>query len=201
MKATMTPAAASEDEALALLTAARAGDSAALGALMERYRLQLLKTATEELHPSVRPKVPPSDVVQDTFLEAYRLFERFDGVGAAMFRAWLTGILRNKARQAVRRFKGTDKRDAGREVGLSGAGAGGGPTPSGHAVKREQAEAVLAAMGRLTAEYQEVIRRRTWDGASFAEIGATSGRTEDAARMLFARAMKRLEHELDHDPG
>jgi len=110
-------------------------------------------------------------------------------------------LLANKAREAVRRFDGTGMRDPGREVGLSGAGGGlgAGPTPSTHAVRREQAEAVLAAMSRLPAEYSDAIRRRAWDGATFADIGAATGRTEDAARMLFARALKRLERELDQD--
>lgn len=84
----------------------------------------------------------------------------------------------------MRRFDGTGMRDPGREVGLSGAGGGlgAGPTPSTHAVRREQAEAVLAAMSRLPAEYSDAIRRRAWDGATFADIGAATGRTEDAVR-------------------
>jgi len=184
-----------------LLAAAKAGDRVALGALMERFRLYLLKAAGEHLRPGVRAKVSPSDVVQETLFEGYKLFERFDGAGADEFRAWLAGILHNKAREAVRRFHGTDMRDAGREVGLSGAGAADGPSPSGQAVRREEAEAVLAALERLPDEYAAVIRLRTWDGLPFAEIGATTGRTEDAARMLFARAMKRLEEELEYDPG
>lgn len=195
--APMGPAA----DAPVLLAAAKAGDRAALGELMERFRLYLLKAVADDVPPGVRAKVPPSDVVQDAMLEAYKLFERFDGAGADEFKGWLAGILHNKAREAVRRFHGTAMRDAGREVGLSGAGAAGGPTPSGQAVKREQAEAVLAAIGRLPDEYQQVIRLRTWDGLAFADVAARTGRTEGAARMLFARAMKRLEQELEHEPG
>ena len=185
----------------ALLARAKTGDLAALGELMEWSRQYLLKVAANDVPPEVRGKVPPSDVVQDALLEAYRLFERFDGAGADDFRAWLAGILRNKAREAVRRFHGTGCRDAGREVGLSGIGADDTPTPSGQAVRREEAEAVLAAISRLPPEHQQAIRLRTWDGLSFAAVGEQTSRTEDAARMLFARAMKRLEQELEHGPG
>lgn len=188
-------------ETAMLLAAARSGDRAAFGSLIEHFRLYLLKAASVELRPGLRAKVPPSDVVQDACLEAFRLFERFDGAGAEEFRGWLVGILQNKAREAARRFDGTAKRDAGREVGLSGAGAAGGPTPSGQAIRREEAERVLAAIGRLPPDDQEVIRLRTWDGLSFGEVGDRTGRTEDAARMQFARAMRRLEQELEHDPG
>lgn len=184
-----------------LLARAKAGDAAALGELMAQSRLYLLKAVADDVPPGLRAKVPPSDVVQDALLEAYRLFERFDGAGADEFRAWLAGILRNKAREAVRRFHGTDMRDAGREVGLSGVGAADTPTPSGQAVRREEAEAVLAAIHRLPPDYQQAIRLRTWDGLSFAAVGEQTGRTEDAARMLFARAMKRLEQELERGPG
>ena len=185
-----------------LLDAARGGDAVALGALMDWFRRYLLKVAAAELPAHVRLKVPPSDVVQDALLEAYRLFERFEGAGAAEFRGWLAGIVRNKVRDSVRRFAAGGKRDAGREVAVAGSG-GADPAPSlsSEAVRREEAEAVLAALARLPAEYRAAIQLRTWDGLPFAEVGARTGRTEDAARMLFARAMKRLEEELEYDPG
>ena len=186
----------------ALLAAAKAGDTTALGDLMARFRNYLLSVAEAEINPLVRPKVPPSDLVQDTFLEAYTLFERFDGAGADDFLRWLRGILHNKTREATARFLGTEKRDAGREVDLSSAfGVDGGPSPSTDAVRQEQARLVLAAVNRLPADYRQVIEWRNWEQLSFADIGARLGRTEDAARMLFARALKRLEEEMADGPG
>ena len=44
---------------------------------------------------------------------------------------------------------------------------------------------------------------RIWDRWSFAEIGARLGVSEDAARMLYGRALARLRESMrpGHDPG
>ena len=49
---------------------------------------------------------------------------------------------------------------------------------------------------------RNVIVWRNWEGASFAEIGRRLGRSEDAARMLYGRAMERLQEEMErhHEP-
>jgi RNA polymerase sigma-70 factor (ECF subfamily) len=181
----------------ALLAAARAGDAAALGGLLDRFRDRLKAMVEADLHPAVRGKVPASDVVQDTLLEAFKLFERFGGDRADEFRWWLTSIARNKLKDASKRFLATDKREVDREVPLGGADAADrGPTPSGQAVRQESAAEVRAAVARLDPDYQTVIRLRTYDGRSFADIGRLMGRTEDAARMLFGRAIKRLTEDV-----
>src|SRR5262249_24556287 len=70
-------------------------------------------------------------------------------------------------------------------------------TPSQRMVRQEEGEAVEAALGRLSAEHQRVIRlRRSPDKLTWAEIAREMERTEDAVKQLFRRAVKRLSEEL-----
>jgi RNA polymerase sigma-70 factor (ECF subfamily) len=179
------------------LAAARGGDRAALGRLMDLFRTYLLAVADGELAPGVRPKAQPSDVVQDAFLEAYRVFDKFAGAEPEQFRAWLRGILLHKVSDAHKRYLDAAKRGPDREEGLRDDVAEAGPTPSGAASRHEEARLVAAALGRMDATDRQVIVWRNWDAVPFAEIGRRLGRSEDAARMLFARALERFQAALE----
>jgi RNA polymerase sigma-70 factor, ECF subfamily len=196
------------EQARRLLAAARAGDADALGRLMELYRGYLLAVAGQELSAGALPKAGPSDVVQETFLVAHRLFANFQGEQGDDFRAWLRAILRNKVSELHGHYFGAQKRQAGREQSLDQSGehgpwretlAGGGSTPSGAAVRNEEEQRLEAALARLPELSRQVIVWRKWDGLSFAEIGHRLGRSEDAARMLFGRALERLQQEIESD--
>ena len=71
------------------------------------------------------------------------------------------------------------------------------PTPSVAAVSAEQAQRLRAAIDRLPDDYRRVLALRYSDGLAFDEVGRRLGRSADAARMLWARAVERLKHELD----
>src|SRR6516164_5315423 len=80
-----------------LLEAARAGDGAAFGRLVEEYRPYLKKVANCIL--ADRLPSDGSDVVQTGLTVAFEKLERFqDG----NFLGWLAEIVRNEARQALR---------------------------------------------------------------------------------------------------
>jgi RNA polymerase sigma-70 factor (ECF subfamily) len=183
-----------------LLAAARSGDSAALGSLFADARGYLLRVAGGELSPALRAKGSGSDLVQESFLEAQRLLDRFTGSNAGEFRAWLRSVLLNKLSDFHRRYQRSHKRQAGRELAADQAAvatvATPATTPSGAAHRAEEAAAVAQAMAQLPSDYQLVIRLRTWEGLSFAEVGARLDRTEAAARMLWGRAVDRLRVEL-----
>ena len=76
-----------------LIAQARGGDPAALGRLLELYRNYLRLVARSMIGVSLRVKVEPSDLVQDTFLKAHREFAGFEGRGEPELMAWLRRIL------------------------------------------------------------------------------------------------------------
>lgn len=191
-----------------LLAAARSGSSGSLGKVFEMLRARLTDLAAEELPWELRAKLGPSDVVQETALDMHRNFARFRGTTAEECFAWIRTMLRNNVVDAVRRFEQSQKRDVGRERPLD-AHAGGDAAlpaadrpPDGSAIRHEDAAAVNAALARMSSgDQRRVIELRYWHGLSFAEIGAEMGRSADAARKLWYRALEGLQDELETAGG
>ena len=186
----------------ALLERAKGGDSAALGDLMELFREQLLAAADSGLAPAAQAKAAASDIVQETFLEAQRLFARFRGEHAEQFRAWLRAILDFKLKEHHNRFFNSQKRQLDRERSLDHGPLrdelpGDAKTPSSVAARNEDLAELTAAMDRLPEKYRQVIVWHHWEKLTFVEIGRRLGRSEDAARMLFGRAIARLAREME----
>jgi RNA polymerase sigma-70 factor (ECF subfamily) len=191
------------------LSAARAGSRDDLGRALEAYRGYLLAVAGQELDPDLQSKEAPSDLVQQTFLEAQRDFGRFQGQTGEELMAWLRQLLLHNVADCTRRYRLTARRDTGRELPLDAGGSSAptarslpaeGSSPSAHAAAGEQADALRQALARLPEDYQQVLRRRYQEQRSFAEIAGVMDRTTKAVRMLWARAVQRLRHELGTPP-
>jgi RNA polymerase sigma-70 factor (ECF subfamily) len=61
---------------------------------------------------------------------------------------------------------------------------------------QEEARLLEAAMDRLPPDQREAILLRRYEELAFKDVGARLGRSEDAARKLFARAMTALAMEM-----
>jgi len=188
-----------------LLAAARGGDRAALGQLLEVARTYLLGIANRELDTAIQAKVGSSDVVQEAFAEAYRVFERFEGQSTAELLGWMRSILLNTMANTDRKYRQTEKRAVSREVSLDRGATDSTPgfdpsaaqdTPSEALVRDEQKTAIMAALQRLPDHYRQVLVWRHWDNLTFEEIGKRLDKTAEAARMLWARAAARLRTEM-----
>ena len=97
-------------EAAERLGAAKYGDSAALGELLDRYREYLTLLANDKLSPGLATKVGASDLVQETFLAAQRGIGGFRGSTPSEWRAWLEAILVNQLANLRRTYLDTQKR-------------------------------------------------------------------------------------------
>lgn len=188
------------------LAAARVGSSEALGRVLESCRNYLLLIAHQEIDPALQGKGGPSDVVQETFLEAQRAFVRFEGHSEAELRAWLRRLLLNNVADFTRRYRDTEKRQTSREVSLEdGAGSGqpeggvaaDGSSPSRQAQEHEQTAALREALARLPEDYRQVLVWRYEEERSFEEIARLMGRSPNAVRKLWARALERLQQEME----
>jgi RNA polymerase sigma-70 factor (ECF subfamily) len=189
--------------------AARAGSREALGRLLEAARQYLVTIARQELEAELRAKNSPSDLVQETFVEAQRAFGNFQGETEAELLAWLRQLLLHRVGKLRRSFRDTQKRRLTREVALGGDSSSDGPaaalaanvlSPSGQAMEHEQDQALQAALARLPEDYRRVIILRYQDQLPFEEIGRLLQRSPDAARKLWARAVEWLQEELDPPP-
>jgi RNA polymerase sigma-70 factor (ECF subfamily) len=200
--------AAAEEQGAPLLDAARAGSREALGRLLESCRGYLLIVANGELDVDLQAKEGASDRVQETFLEAQRDFGQFQGTSEAELLAWLRRLLLNNIANFTRRYRITGKRSVEREVALDERAnqslQAGLPaktdSPSGQAVAKEQAVALAQALERLPDDYRQVLRLRFEEGRPFEEIATLMGRSANAVRKLFARAVERVQQEVEKKP-
>lgn len=185
----------------ASVRAARAGSPAALGEVLETCRYYLLSVANAELPPLVQAKVGPSDLVQQTLLEAQRDFGRFTGGTPEELRVWLRRIILNNVANVVRDYCQTQKRQAILEVHLGQYGTPAVPSrersPGSEVALREQLAALHQALARLPEAYAQVVQWRNYERLGFEEIGRRLGRSAGAARKLWTRAIDMLQAHLD----
>src|SRR5437870_12386577 len=94
-----------EDAPEFLLIQARAGDAAALGRLLELYRNYLRLQARALIGAGLRVRLDPSDLVQETLLEAHRDFVGFTGQTEGEVVAWLRRILVHNLADQIKRHQ------------------------------------------------------------------------------------------------
>jgi RNA polymerase sigma-70 factor (ECF subfamily) len=191
----------------ALLNEARRGDDGALGRLLETYAPYLTILARVQVGRRLQRKVDPTDVVQETFLDAHRQFPQFRGTSEGELLAWLRRILAGQIALTLRKYLGTKGRDMNLERELavqldhSSQAMDRGvlaaqSTPSQHASKREQSVLLAEALGRLPESYREVIVLRYLEGLDVADVAARMGKTQDSVQKLWVRALANLRGAL-----
>jgi RNA polymerase sigma-70 factor (ECF subfamily) len=179
-------------EAAATLARARQGDSDAFRALVERHgrsalRLAFRMTGNEQ---------DAEDVVQESFLRAYRQLERFES--RANFGTWLYRIVANcsvdhmRARQA--------RHDQAHGEALENAGdlpATDSPNPERLARSAEINRRIHAALDDLSPLERAAFTLRHFEGRSIDEISRTLNLGTSAAKHSVFRAVKKLRTLLD----
>lgn len=189
------------DSSLILVRQAKAGDVEALNALFDRYSLRVLQIVRMRLGPALRAKLESQDIVQDAFTRAVKGFDHFELRNEGAFLHWLGELVRNAINDRYDQFRAKkrdmrqenaiepgERADSGRDTSLPGND----PTPSRILEGREDAFRLGAAMDQLPQDARDVIVFRDLEELSFAEIGRLTGRTEDAARMYYARSKAKL---------
>jgi RNA polymerase sigma-70 factor (ECF subfamily) len=188
------------------LSRARAGSKEDLGQVLEACRGYLLHIARGAVDPKLQAKAGSSDLLQETLLDACRNFDHFKGDSEEELLAWLRRLLLNRVSNFSRRYRHTAKRRAAAEVNLRNAtsssdGAGampdGGASPSELAIQGEESAALQRALDVLPEHYRQVLWLRYQEERSFAEIGQLMKRSANAAEKLWARAVVRLQQELE----
>jgi RNA polymerase sigma-70 factor (ECF subfamily) len=185
------------------LLAARSGDAAALGALLERFRHYLALLAQVQIGHRLQGKVDAADLVQETFLEAHRQFGSFRGGTEGELIAWLRQIHAGKLADLLRRYLGTQGRDVRLEreiedafcrssVALDRGLVAPQSSPSQQAVRREQAVLLADALARLPDDYRQVLVLRHLEGLTFPEVARRMGRSVDSVEKLWMRGLARL---------
>jgi RNA polymerase sigma-70 factor (ECF subfamily) len=190
-----------------LLALARAGEQLALGKLLELYRGYLTLLARLQLGRRLQGKADPADLVQDTFLDAHRSWGRFRGTTEAELLSWLRRILAARTADLLRRYLGSQRRDVrlerelAAELERSSQDLDAGllakqDSPSKQVARREEGVLLAAALALLPEDYREVLILRHLEGLTFPEVGQRMGRSLDAVKKLWTRALDNLRRSL-----
>ena len=163
---------------------------AELDRLMGIYRIYLKSIAETSIPEILRSRLDESDLVQEALLRGASQLSSFQGKTDAEFAAWLRQILQNVIIDAVRHHT-AQRRDLGQEQALVDGSEPSETSLSAEIVRREELQRVAAALMELNPEQRQVIELRS-QGRPFDEVGRAMGRSADAARMLWGRAIERL---------
>jgi RNA polymerase sigma-70 factor (ECF subfamily) len=197
-----------------LLQLAAGGDPRSWDLLLSGHGERLRRMVAFRLDQRLRGRINPSDVIQETYLEAWKHLAEYLRQPAMPFFLWLRGIAGNKLRELHRHHLGTQLRDAGREVSLhrgtlpettSAALAaqllGHATRPSEAAIRAEIKVRLQEALNSMDPMDREVLALRHFEHLSPAETAQVLGIKEKAAGMRYMRALRRLREILASLPG
>ncbi len=189
-------------ETQALVERARAGDQSAFEELFNRHRVRLQKAVAMRMDRRVAARVDASDIIQETYLEAFKRLPKYLHQEGMPFYLWLHWIARDKVLGLHRRYLGADKRAIRHEVPLmpvdssatfvSVVIAGGEPSPSQTLAKAELAELLRLGLGQLDDDERDLILWRHFEQLSARDTAQLLQISEAAAAKRYIRAVERL---------
>jgi RNA polymerase sigma-70 factor (ECF subfamily) len=201
-------------ESVDLIERARAGDRAALSALLARHRDRLRRMVEMRLDTRLQARLDASDVVQEAYVEVVgRMQEYLRDPKLPLF-LWLRLVVGERLVRLHRHHLGAQMRDAGREVSLyrgalpaatSAALAaqllGRHTSPTQAVLRAERILRVQEALNALDPLDREVLSLRHFEELTAAETAQVLGIEESAAAKRYFRALKRLKEVLAAMPG
>jgi RNA polymerase sigma-70 factor (subfamily 1) len=189
-----------------LLERARAGETPALAALLEKLTPELRRRVSSKMSGPWKSLFDEDDVLQVTFMEACTRLDKFTGGGSSGFLAWLSRMAENNRIDAVRALEGAKRPGPSKRVttqnhedsaqaliDLLGVTS---TTPSRQAARGEAGRLLDVALAALPTDYERVIRLYDLKQMSVADVAKDMGRSEGAVFMLRARAHERLKEVL-----
>jgi RNA polymerase sigma-70 factor (ECF subfamily) len=147
----------------------------------------------------MRAHVESRDILQAALLKSFQRLSQFEGGDGATLMGWMARIAENEIRDQAD-YQHRQRRDVDAAVPID---AGGIDVPAGArsaltaAIRDEEGERLGTAIESLAPDYRDVIVLRKLEELSFQEVAARMGRSEDACRMLLARAMAALTLKLE----
>jgi RNA polymerase sigma-70 factor (ECF subfamily) len=173
---------------------------------LEEFRAYLETLACIQIDPRLRGRVSPSDIVQNTLMEALPDLERLRALDGADRKRLLRRMYVNNLLQEVERHL-AGRRDARLERSLEDAATESAcrlrdwlavedSSPSDRLLRQEEALRLLEALAKLDPRQREAIILQKYHGWTLAQIAGHLGCTANAVAGLHARALKELRKRL-----
>lgn len=178
----------------AAVARARDGDSEAFRALVERHSRAVFRLA----HRMTGNASDAEDVVQETFLKAYRQLSRFES--RANFGTWVHRIAVNCSIDLIRarphREAGHDATDL-EQFGAADTAGPGLPSPERLMLSAEVQGRISDAMTSLSKMERAAFVLRHFEGQSIDEISRALGLKTNATKHSIFRAVKKMRQALE----
>jgi RNA polymerase sigma-70 factor (ECF subfamily) len=178
----------------AAVALARDGDSEAFRALVERHSRAVYRLA----HRMTGNPSDAEDVVQETFLRAYKQLGRFES--RANFGTWLHRIAVNCSIDLIRsRPRRESAHDAGdlEQIGETDQRDPRLPSPERLTLSAELHSRIRGAMQGLSAMERAAFALRHFEGQSIEEISRALGLKTNAAKHSIFRAVRKMRTALE----
>jgi RNA polymerase sigma-70 factor (ECF subfamily) len=193
------------EDSTELLRRAVGGDAEALEEIFGRHRTRLRRMIQLRISPLLRGRIDGSDVMQESFLEAWRRLPEYARNPSMPFFLWLRFLVRQRLFTIHRRHAGVKARDPHREVALydgtlpeasSEALAsqllGQLPSPSETLARAELQMRLQEGLDSLDPREREIIALRHFEELSGSESARELGISDAAAAKRYVRALRRL---------
>ena len=176
-----------------LVRDAVAGHPEAVDALYARVAPRILSYVRMRMGASLRTRMDSRDILQATLLKSFEHFNEFKGADKPALMAWLVRIAEREILDRAD-YHQRARRSPQREAPLSGQDVIEARITSvlSRMIRDERAERLEHAMEGLSDAHREIILLRKFQELPFRDIAARLGKSEDACRMLLARALSAL---------
>jgi RNA polymerase sigma-70 factor (ECF subfamily) len=181
------------------------GDHEAFSTLFAKYRPRLAVLIHYRMRPELRSFFEVDDILQETFLEAFRDFDQFKYQSPGSFMSWLARIA-DHVMADLARSQGRQKRHAAEMLRFRSESNPSGPepldskTPSRILAVEEGLRRLLAKLNSLPENYRQAILLMRVEGLSTQEAATRLGKSNEATALLLHRALKRFRS-LEHSQG
>jgi len=180
---------------LAVVARVKAGDHDAFRHLVERHSRSVFRVA----YRLTGQEQDAEDVVQETFLRAFREIRRFEA--RSSFATWLYRITVNCAHDLLRQRPRAGSRpsldDPDSRVAADLADTSASADPLRELASRRIDARVRSAMGALSDQERSAFVMRHFEGLSIEEIGRVLDLKTSAAKHSVFRAVHKLRRALD----
>lgn len=186
----------------ALAKVAAQGDRVALERLLLAHYDEIARRIQPKLPARLQSTQAVEDILQQTFMQAFRDISRFQPQAGPTFGDWLGRIAENRLLDAIKQH---DRQKRGGDLVRVEASpndscllpllewiAGDEPHPSSHAARAEALHALNVAIAGLEPDQRDAIRLRLIEGLSLEETAERLQRTPAAVRGLVHRGKQNL---------
>ena len=180
----------------AAVARARAGDTEAFRVLVDRYSRKIFRLA----YRMTRNEQDAEDVVQETFLRAYRRLKQFES--RSSFGTWIFRIALNSALDLTRkvgRYEQVEQQMSGLEAGAEKLSQlhTPEPPPDRLLLSSELKHKVESVLASLSPRVRAAFVLRHYEGMPIEQIGSVLGLKGSATKNSIYRAVQKLRKELE----